>query len=181
MQLPPQVIDYVVVHELAHLKIPDHSPAFWREVRRVLPDFYASASWSATRQRGRPVTGRRLVLKRKVRLYGLTQRPAACADRTCRAEPRDWNSWRLGRRPAPVQERRCWRASRSHVCLVQFTLDGIARPAPKPGIRRQSGPPRSSSLCACFLEGAGERGFLHPRATQVASRLCRRRAPRHRP
>ena len=39
MQLPPQVIDYVVVHELAHLKIPDHSPAFWREVRHVIPSY----------------------------------------------------------------------------------------------------------------------------------------------
>lgn len=45
MQLPPQVIDYVVVHELAHLKVPDHSPAFWHEVRRVLPSFEAQRDW----------------------------------------------------------------------------------------------------------------------------------------
>ena len=45
MQLPPQVIDYVVVHELAHLKIPDHSPAFWHEVRRVLPNYEAQRDW----------------------------------------------------------------------------------------------------------------------------------------
>lgn len=45
MQLPPHVIDYVVVHELAHLKVPDHSPAFWREVRRVLPNYQAQRDW----------------------------------------------------------------------------------------------------------------------------------------
>lgn len=39
MQLAPPLIDYVVVHELAHLKFRDHSPEFWREVHRVLPSF----------------------------------------------------------------------------------------------------------------------------------------------
>lgn len=45
MQLPPQVIDYVVVHELAHLKVPDHSRAFWLEVRRVLPNYHTHREW----------------------------------------------------------------------------------------------------------------------------------------
>lgn len=45
MQLPPQVIDYVVVHELAHLKIPDHSPAFWHEVRRAIPNYEKHREW----------------------------------------------------------------------------------------------------------------------------------------
>ena len=45
IQLPPQVIDYVVVHELAHLKNPGHSPTFWREVRRVLPSYEAQRGW----------------------------------------------------------------------------------------------------------------------------------------
>lgn len=37
MQLPPSLIDYVLVHELAHLHRPDHSAEFWRIVERALP------------------------------------------------------------------------------------------------------------------------------------------------
>ena len=34
----PELLDYVVVHELAHLRVPGHSPGYWAQVARVLPD-----------------------------------------------------------------------------------------------------------------------------------------------
>jgi predicted metal-dependent hydrolase len=39
IHLRPSVIDYVVVHELAHLREMNHSPHFWRHVQNVLPDY----------------------------------------------------------------------------------------------------------------------------------------------
>ncbi|WP_440106982.1 M48 family metallopeptidase [Acidovorax sp. BL-A-41-H1] len=35
----PAIIDYVVVHELAHLRVMDHSPRFWDTVATVVPDY----------------------------------------------------------------------------------------------------------------------------------------------
>ncbi|MGA9755585.1 MAG: SprT family zinc-dependent metalloprotease [Desulfobaccales bacterium] len=42
---PPEVIDYVIVHELAHLKVPGHNPRFWGQVAKVLPDYAARRRW----------------------------------------------------------------------------------------------------------------------------------------
>ena len=39
MQLPWQLIDYVIAHELSHLSHQNHSDAFWRQVERLLPDY----------------------------------------------------------------------------------------------------------------------------------------------
>lgn len=42
VQLPPALLDYVVVHELCHLHEMNHSPRFWAHVQRVLPDYQAA-------------------------------------------------------------------------------------------------------------------------------------------
>ena len=43
--LPQDVVDYVVVHELCHLKQMNHSARFWSEVRAILPDYEISKHW----------------------------------------------------------------------------------------------------------------------------------------
>ncbi|MGO9782895.1 MAG: M48 family metallopeptidase [Streptosporangiaceae bacterium] len=39
MQLPASLVDYVLVHELAHIGQPRHTPAFWATVERALPGY----------------------------------------------------------------------------------------------------------------------------------------------
>ena len=45
MLAPPEVLDYVVVHELCHRKQLNHSAAFWAEVERVCPDYRLHRKW----------------------------------------------------------------------------------------------------------------------------------------
>lgn len=47
--LPPAVVDYVIVHELAHLEHPDHGERFWGAVERALPNARATKAWLAER------------------------------------------------------------------------------------------------------------------------------------
>lgn len=39
LHFKPAVMDYVVVHELSHLRVMDHSPRFWDTVRTVVPNY----------------------------------------------------------------------------------------------------------------------------------------------
>jgi predicted metal-dependent hydrolase len=45
LMCPPTVLDYVVVHELAHLKVSGHSRSFWRLVDRHYPDTARARRW----------------------------------------------------------------------------------------------------------------------------------------
>jgi predicted metal-dependent hydrolase len=43
--LPREILDYVVVHELAHLLEPGHGARFWHRVEQVLPDYSERRQW----------------------------------------------------------------------------------------------------------------------------------------
>ncbi len=45
VQMPPDVSDYVILHELMHLKQPNHSRQFWREVAAVCGGWRAAEQW----------------------------------------------------------------------------------------------------------------------------------------
>jgi predicted metal-dependent hydrolase len=42
---PHHIVDYVVVHELCHLKHPNHSPAYWKSVKREISDYEIYRQW----------------------------------------------------------------------------------------------------------------------------------------
>jgi predicted metal-dependent hydrolase len=50
MMLPPDVIDYIVVHELAHIKEKNHGPGFWRSVQATIPTYAAHRQWLRNNQ-----------------------------------------------------------------------------------------------------------------------------------
>jgi predicted metal-dependent hydrolase len=45
IQAPPFVCDYIILHELMHLREMNHSPRFWRQVENVCPDFLQAEQW----------------------------------------------------------------------------------------------------------------------------------------
>ena len=45
MMAPGTVVNYLIVHELAHLKHRRHDASFWNEVDRVLPDYQKQVAW----------------------------------------------------------------------------------------------------------------------------------------
>ena len=45
MLAPPEVLDSIVVHELCHRKVMNHSPQFYAEVQRVFPEYHKWHQW----------------------------------------------------------------------------------------------------------------------------------------
>lgn len=45
MMAPPEIIDYIIIHELAHLREANHSPEFWSLVAEYDPEYEAHAEW----------------------------------------------------------------------------------------------------------------------------------------
>jgi predicted metal-dependent hydrolase len=52
MLVPPDVRDFVIVHELCHLREMNHSPRFWAEVAKVIPDYREHRKWLKDNQAG---------------------------------------------------------------------------------------------------------------------------------
>jgi predicted metal-dependent hydrolase len=42
---PPEVIDFIVVHELSHMKIRNHSRDYWRFIESILPGYKEQKVW----------------------------------------------------------------------------------------------------------------------------------------
>lgn len=45
--LPPRIVEYIVAHELVHLREPHHTPEFWRALERTMPDYRLRQQWLA--------------------------------------------------------------------------------------------------------------------------------------
>jgi predicted metal-dependent hydrolase len=42
---PLEVVDYVVIHELVHLRVKNHSKTFWDAVAALMPDYKRRMAW----------------------------------------------------------------------------------------------------------------------------------------
>jgi hypothetical protein len=45
VSFPPEIIDYVIIHELSHLRFADHSKRFWAEVEKTCPQWRERRKW----------------------------------------------------------------------------------------------------------------------------------------
>lgn len=51
IQAPLAIVDYVIVHELVHLRQPDHSRKFWAKVEALMPDYRERRAWLRENER----------------------------------------------------------------------------------------------------------------------------------
>jgi predicted metal-dependent hydrolase len=51
IQAPLEIVDYVIVHELVHLRQLDHSPKFWAKVEALMPDYKRRREWLRENER----------------------------------------------------------------------------------------------------------------------------------
>ena len=51
IQAPLEIVDYVIVHELVHLRQPDHSRKFWAKVEALMPDYKRRREWLRENER----------------------------------------------------------------------------------------------------------------------------------
>jgi len=51
IQAPLSIVDYVIVHELVHLRQPDHSLKFWAKVEALMPDYKRRRAWLRENER----------------------------------------------------------------------------------------------------------------------------------
>ncbi len=58
---PPEIADYVIIHELCHRRYMNHSSAFWDEVARFCPDYLSRRKWLS--EQGSKLIARRRSMK----------------------------------------------------------------------------------------------------------------------
>jgi predicted metal-dependent hydrolase len=51
IQAPLEIVDYVIVHELVHIRQHDHSPKFWAKVEELMPDYQRRRKWLRENER----------------------------------------------------------------------------------------------------------------------------------